>query len=156
MVKQGKYVYDWPRPMLTVDTVLFGFVDGKTKVLLVKRSKEPFKGKWALPGGFVEMDEQLRDSAARELAEETGVTGIELKQMHTFGKPGRDPRGRNITVAFMGVAEKDLPDINAGDDAQEVRWFDIDALGDLAFDHNEIVKMAVRKLTAKQHKAQSG
>jgi 8-oxo-dGTP diphosphatase len=142
MAKKGKYIYDWPRPMVTIDAVVFAFLEGKAKLLLVKRKKEPYKGKWALPGGFVGIDEELEDAVARELAEETGLSNVALEQMHTFGKCGRDPRGRQITVAFTGVAEKGLDGIRAGDDAAEVSWFDIEELPeDMAFDHNEIASL---------------
>ncbi len=90
MAKKGKYTYDWPRPMVTVDAVVFAFFEGKAKLLLVNRKKEPYKGKWALPGGFVGIDEELEDAVARELAEETGLAGVKLEQMHTFGRCGRD------------------------------------------------------------------
>lgn len=147
MAKNGKYIYDWPRPMVTVDAVVFGVFKNKAKLLLIRRKEEPFKGKWALPGGFVGIDEELEDAAARELAEETGLTNIKLEQMHTFGNVGRDPRGRQITVAFMGIATKGWTKIKAGDDAAEARWFDIEKLPkDMAFDHNEIVKSGIEKL----------
>lgn len=128
--------------MVTVDAVVFAFFDGKAKLLLVNRKNEPYKGKWALPGGFVGIDEELEDAVARELAEETGLAGVRLEQMHTFGRCGRDPRGRQITVAFMGIAEKGLETIRVGDDAAQVGWFDIEELPeDMAFDHNEIAKL---------------
>jgi len=147
MAKKGKYIYDWPRPMVTVDAVVFGFFENKAKLLLINRKKEPFKGKWALPGGFVGTDEELEDAAARELAEEAGLANIKFEQMHTFGNVGRDPRGRQITVAFMGIATKGRPKIKAGDDAAEARWFDIEKLPkDMGFDHNEIVKFAIEKI----------
>lgn len=147
MAKKGKYIYDWPRPMVTVDAVVFGFFRNRAKLLLINREREPFKGKWALPGGYVEIDEELEDAAARELAEETGLVNIRLEQMHTFGRCGRDPRGRQITIAFMGIATKGQTKIKAGDDAREARWFDIEKLPkDLAFDHNEVVRFAVDKL----------
>src|SRR4030042_7057845 len=104
MAKKGKYVYDWPRPMVAADAAVFGFFAGKAKLLLVNRKRNPFKGKWCLPGGFVNLDEELGDASARELAEETGLTGVKLKQLHAFGKVGRDPRGRVITVTFTGIA----------------------------------------------------
>jgi len=145
--KKGKYIYDWPRPMVSVDAAVFGFFGNKVKLLLINRGKEPFKGKWAVPGGFVGMDEELEDAAARELAEETGLVDVPLEQMHTFGKCGRDPRGRQITIAFMGIATKNLTKLKAGDDAAKAQWFDIEKLPkDLAFDHNEIVKFAIEKL----------
>ena len=97
--KKGKYIYDWPRPMVSVDAAVFGFFGNKVKLLLINRGKEPFKGKWAVPGGFVGMDEELEDAAARELAEETGLVDVPLEQMHTFGKCGRGAvvRYRKIT-----------------------------------------------------------
>ena len=147
MAKKGKYIYDWPRPMVTVDAVVFGFFENKAKLLLIKRKKEPFKGKWALPGGFIEIDEELEDAVVRELAEETGLADIKLEQMHTFGTVGRDPRGRQITIVFMGIATKGQTRIKAGDDAAKAQWFDIEELPkDMAFDHNEIAKFAIEKL----------
>jgi 8-oxo-dGTP diphosphatase len=145
MAKRGKYVYAWPRPMVAADAVVFGFFADKTKILLVNRKNEPFKGKWCIPGGFIELDEELEDASARELAEETGLTGIKLEQLHAFGKVGRDPRGRVITVTFMGVAGGGQKRIKAGDDAAKARWFDIDNLPKLAFDHNEVLKLAIEK-----------
>jgi len=145
MATKGKYVYDWPRPMVSVDIVVFAKTDDHTKVLLIKRGKEPYKDKWAFPGGFLEMDEELKSAALRELKEETGLGGVELKQMHTFGKIGRDPRGRQVTVAFIGVIDEDT-EVKGGDDASEAKWFDIDDLGDMAFDHNQMAKMAISKL----------
>jgi 8-oxo-dGTP diphosphatase len=151
MAKKGKYIYDWPRPMVTVDAVVFGFFRDKAKLLLVKRMNEPFKGKWAVPGGFVGMDEDLQDAAARELAEETGLVDVSLEQMHTFGTVGRDPRGRQITIAFMGIVKKGLNQIKAGDDAADARWFDIEKLPeDMAFDHNEVAKFAINRLKTKR------
>ena len=151
MATKGKYVYSWPRPMVTVDAVVFGFFKKKVKLLLINRKKEPFQGKWALPGGFVGIDEELEDAAARELAEETGLANIKLEQIHTFGNVGRDPRGRQITVAFMGIATKGRPKIKAGDDAAEARWFDIEKLPkDMAFDHNEVARFGIRRLKRKK------
>jgi 8-oxo-dGTP diphosphatase len=145
--QKGKYVYEWPRPMVTVDSVVFAILRGRPKVLLINRGNEPFKGQWALPGGFVGMDEELEDAAARELAEETGLTDVTLEQMYTFGKCGRDPRGRQISVAFIGIATEGTDKIRGGDDAQEAKWFDIEELpGDLAFDHNEIIRLGVKNL----------
>jgi 8-oxo-dGTP diphosphatase len=146
MAKKGRYVYEWPRPMVTVDAVVFLKGRPKPKVLMIKRKKEPFKGKWAFPGGFVEMDEELADAAARELEEETGVVGAGLEQMHTFGTCGRDPRGRQISIAFVGKVGPDNATLKAGDDAAEAEWFDIDRLPKLAFDHNEMAKMAIEKM----------
>jgi len=147
MNTKGKYVYDWPRPMVTVDAVVFTKTEDKTKVLLINRGKEPFKGKWALPGGFIDMDEELEDAVVRELEEETGLVGVQLEQMHTFGTIGRDPRGRQISIAFVGIATKGQDKTKAGDDAAQAQWFDIEELPkDMAFDHNDVVGFAVEKL----------
>jgi 8-oxo-dGTP diphosphatase len=147
MAKKGKYVYEWPRPMVTVDAVVFAFFPSGPRLLLVKRKNEPFKGRWAIPGGFIEMDEELEDAVARELAEETGLTGVSLEQMRTYGSLGRDPRGRLITVVFMGVVDRKRAKAEAGDDAAEAEWFDIERLPDpMAFDHDEIARFAIRRL----------
>jgi 8-oxo-dGTP diphosphatase len=149
MAVKGTYIYDWPRPMVTVDAVVFRRFEGKTQLLLIKRGNEPFVGKWAFPGGFVDMDEELEDAVLRELKEETGLTGVALEQMHTFGKVGRDPRGRQITIAFMGIADSLHSQVKGGDDAAEARWFDIDNLlgrMDLAFDHDNVAKIAIKRL----------
>ena len=141
MAEKGKYVYEWPRPMVTVDAAVFSTAGSKPQVLLIKRGREPNKGLWAFPGGFLEIDEELIDGAVRELREETGLTGIELKQMHTFGTIGRDPRGRLVTIVYTGVI-KQTREISAGDDAEEAKWFDIDELPEMAFDHEIVAKMA--------------
>jgi 8-oxo-dGTP diphosphatase len=147
MNKRGKYIYDWPRPMVTVDAAVFAFFGKKAKLLLINRGNEPFKGQWALPGGFIEIDEELEDAAARELQEETGLSNVPLEQMHTFGKCGRDPRGRQITIVFMGVLEKRPLKIKGGDDAAKARWFDIEKLPkNMAFDHDEVAKFAIARL----------
>ncbi len=148
MAEKGKFVYDWPRPMVTVDAAVFTFSGDKAKVLLINRGNEPFKGKWALPGGFVDMDEELEDAIVRELAEETGLTGVRLEQMRTFGTVGRDPRGRMITIVFMGIATEGQDTIRAGDDAAQAQWFDIEKVpDDMAFDHVDVVRFAIEKLT---------
>ena len=151
MAEQGRYVYQWQRPMVTTDALVFGLTEGEAaKVLLVRRGQEPFKGFWAVPGGFVEMDEDLPAAAARELQEETAITGIDLRQLATFGKPGRDPRGRQITVVFWGKCR--LTDFEsqtkAGDDAAEAKWFDIESLDELklAFDHKEVIELGIKSL----------
>ena len=147
MGEKGKYVYDWPRPMVTADSIVFGLFENKVKLLLIRRKKEPFKGKWALPGGFVGIDEELEDGAARELAEETGLGNVKLEQMRTFGNVGRDPRGRVISIVYMGITTTGETEIKGGDDAAEARWFDMEKLPkDLAFDHNEIIKLGIEKL----------
>jgi 8-oxo-dGTP diphosphatase len=151
MARKGKYVYDWPRPMVTVDAAVFTFSGNTAKLLLINRGREPFKGKWALPGGFIDIDEELEDAVARELQEETGLEGVTLNQMHTFGKCGRDPRGRQITIVFMGIATKGHNKIRAGDDAAKAKWFDIEKLPDnMAFDHDKVIKIAIAKLKRKR------
>jgi 8-oxo-dGTP diphosphatase len=150
MNKQGQYVYDWPRPMVTVDAVIFAVTPDTTKLLLIKRGHEPFKGQWAIPGGFIGMDEELEDAVARELQEETGLSGVPLEQMHTFGTCGRDPRGRQITVVYMGIIKEGLDRIKAGDDAVLAQWFDINTMPpNMAFDHNLVAKLAIERLKSK-------
>jgi 8-oxo-dGTP diphosphatase len=140
--------------MVTVDAAVFFFCSDRlrrtVKLLLINRGSEPYKGMWALPGGFVDMDEELEDAAVRELAEETGIRNVRLEQMHTFGRCGRDPRGRQISIVFVGVVPGRTvrpPRPKAGDDAAKARWFDLERLPpNLAFDHSEVVDMAVGKL----------
>ena len=147
MAEKGKYVYDWPRPMVTVDAIVF-WIDLETpKVLLIKRNNDPFKGQWAIPGGFIELDEELDHAVARELQEETGLKNVPLTQMHTFGTIGRDPRGRQITITYLGtVTGRNIP-IKGGDDASEAKWFPITTLPtNLAFDHADVLKMAIQRL----------
>lgn len=147
MAEKGRYVYDWPRPMVTVDAMVFSRKDGEHEILLIQRGKEPFKGGWALPGGFVEMDEDLPDAAHRELKEETGVENVNLKQLHTFGKPGRDPRGRNISIVYAGIIRRDKQKIKGGDDADKAKWFNINNLPDkLAFDHDKVIGYGISEL----------
>jgi len=147
MNEKGKYIYEWPRPMVTVDAAVFRYSAGKPELLLIKRKNEPYKGKWAFPGGFVDMDEELEDAVVRELAEETGLTDVPLEQMHAFGTIGRDPRGRQITIVFMGITDEQQTGVKAGDDAAEAKWFDIENLPDnLAFDHDNVAKFAIKKL----------
>lgn len=136
--------------MVTVDAAVFTFIKGRGHLLLIKRANEPFKDKWALPGGFVDMDEELADAVKRELREETGLVGIKLEQMRAFGHIGRDPRGRNISVVFFGIAEAGQTRIRAGDDAKEAKWFDINKLPSMGFDHDEVVRIAIRKLKRKR------
>jgi 8-oxo-dGTP diphosphatase len=147
MAKKGKYVYEWPRPMVAADAAVFGFFEGKVKLLLVNRKNEPFKGKWALPGGFVDIDEEVEDAVARDLEEETGLVGVPLEQIYTFSKCGRDPRGRVFTVTFMGSVTGGRREVKAGDDAAKACWFDIEKLPEnMAFDHDEVTMFAIRKL----------
>ena len=140
------YQYKYPRPMVCTDVALFErHSDGETHILLIQRGNAPFAGHWALPGGFVEMDEDLHVAARRELAEETGIEIGDLIQVGAFGDPLRDPRGRNISVAFAAVASAPLSP-RAGDDAAAATLFSLGALPDLAFDHEMIINSAVDAL----------
>lgn len=144
------YTYEYPRPALTVDCVIFGLDDGsKLKVLLIQRKNEPFKGCWALPGGFVDMEENLEQSALRELEEETGVKDVFIEQLYTFGEPGRDPRGRTVSVAYYALVNLAEHPVQPSSDAQEAKWFEVDHLPSLAFDHDHILQMAINRLRAK-------
>jgi 8-oxo-dGTP diphosphatase len=141
---EGSYCYDYPRPAVTVDIVLF---DADGHILLIQRKSEPFEGCWALPGGFLDKDEALEDAAARELAEETGVRGVLLRQVAAFGMPGRDPRGHTVSIAFCAQLDE-RPPVQAGDDATKADWFPAAALPAMAFDHAEIVAAAVAAVEA--------
>jgi 8-oxo-dGTP diphosphatase len=133
---------------ITVDVVIFTVQDGELRVLLVRRGVEPFAGQWAIPGGFVLEQESLDAAARRELEEETGVRDVYLEQLYTFGNPGRDPRGRVVTVAYFALIAADR-DIRGGSDATEARWFPTNALPGLAFDHAEILGYALERLRNK-------
>jgi len=140
----------YPKPSVTVDVVLFTFTGGSLRVLLIRRNGDPFKGRWALPGGFVQENERLEDAAARELFEETGLKDIYLEQLYTFGDPGRDPRGWTISVAYFAIVSEDMTgEVHAGDDAGDAGWFDVYHLPPLAFDHDRIVRYALQRLRYK-------
>jgi len=140
------YQYEYPHPAVTTDTVVFTIRDARLHVLLIQRGKEPAKGRWAFPGGFIDIDEDLDSAAHRELAEETGVSGIELQQFYTFGTPDRDPRERIITVAYMGLVPEQDVHLQAGDDAAAVAWYPVDEVPPLASDHDDILATALRVL----------
>lgn len=140
-------LYD--RPSVSVDVVIFSLVAEDLQVLLVKRKYPPYAGMWAIPGGFVHMDEALEDAAARELAEETGVTDVYMEQLYTFGAPNRDPRTRVITVAYFALVPYDEVHPRPGDDATETAWFSVFDLPELAFDHREILEYALTRLRYK-------
>lgn len=140
------YTYDYPRPALTVDNLIFSFEDKQLRILLIQRARPPFKGEWALPGGFVEINESLEDAARRELREETGVTKAFIKQLQTFGNVDRDPRGRVISVAYYALVKPDVVDVKAATDANAVAWFSVYELPELAFDHVEMIEFALNRL----------
>ncbi len=144
------HTYEYPRPAVTVDVVVFGY-DGSAplKLLLIQRGGEPFRGQWALPGGFVDMEEDLETAALRELAEETGVTDLFVEQLFTYGAPGRDPRGRVISVAYFALVNlQDHPAV-AASDADRAEWYPLDELPELAFDHATIIEQAEARLVGK-------
>ena len=139
------YCYDHPRPALTVDILLFHRYGNRVEVLLIKRAREPFKGLWAFPGGFVDKDESLEDAAARELLEETGVSGIHLDQIGAFGDPGRDPRGHTVSVAFAATLDHRIQ-ASAADDAADAAWHSALRPPKLAFDHKKILSVALKRM----------
>jgi 8-oxo-dGTP diphosphatase len=143
------FTYEHPRPALTVDCVIFGFDDADLKVLLIQRDLSPFKGKWALPGGFVHVDETLEAAARRELVEETGLKDVFLEQLYTFGEVKRDPRERVVSVAYFSLVALHDHVPRAATDAQNALWFGLSDLPTLAFDHDAIVAAAVGRLRAK-------
>ena len=143
------YTYDHPHPAVTVDIVIFTIEDNDLKLLLIQRDQAPFAGLWALPGGFVEMDESLRRAAWRELKEETGVNAAFLEQLGALGHPDRDPRERVITVAYYALIPLDRLEIQAASDARDARLFSIKAMPELAFDHAKIVRRAQQRLKNK-------
>jgi 8-oxo-dGTP diphosphatase len=147
-------VSEFDRPSVTVDLVMFTVMEGALKVLMIRRGQQPFSGCWALPGGFVRMDETLEEAAARELAEETGVDseGVYLEQLYTFGDPGRDPRTRVITVAYFALVDssKIKPHITGQEGISDVQWFTVHELPkETAFDHGRILEYALKRLRNK-------
>ncbi len=142
------YCYEYPRPMVTVDLVVFALDDASLRVLLIRRGRDPFAGKWAIPGGFLDMDETAEDGARRELLEETGLklTGP-VAPIGFFDRPGRDPRGRTITLAHGAVVRSADHKIRGGDDAAEAAWITTGDPIELAFDHGEILERAIGWLT---------
>ncbi|MDP2722954.1 MAG: NUDIX hydrolase [Bacteroidales bacterium] len=133
------YEYAYPRPALTVDALILCKATTETQILLIQRKHPPFENLWALPGGFIEMDETLEQAVVRELQEETGLVCENLQQFKSYSAVDRDPRGRTISVVFWEVL-MEIPEITAGDDAEKAQWFPVDRLPELAFDHAEIVE----------------
>jgi 8-oxo-dGTP diphosphatase len=147
--KEQRYCYEYPRPAVTVDLVVITR-ERRPLVLLIRRGHEPFAGMWAIPGGFVDKDESLEAAAKRELKEEAGVTVRDLEQLGAFGDPGRDPRGRTISVVYLARVDAKKLKPQAGDDAAEVAWHPLEKLPPLAFDHAEILALAWKRLKRKK------
>ena len=143
------HTYEYPRPALTVDVVVFALDREELHVMLIERDLEPFEGSWALPGGFVREEETLEDAARRELQEETGLQGIYLEQFHTYGELKRDPRERIVTVAYYALVNFDGHSVGASTDARTAAWFALSDLPELAFDHETILNDAYERLREK-------
>jgi ADP-ribose pyrophosphatase YjhB (NUDIX family) len=141
--------YQYPRAALTVDCVVFGFDEGELKLLLIERGVEPFKGRWALPGGFVRVNETLDEAARRELVEEAGLKNVFLEQLYTFGEVERDPRERVVSVAYYALVKLSDHRAKAATDAANAQWFPVSKLPKLAFDHAEILRAALARLQGK-------
>ena len=141
---EKKYCYEYPRPALTTDCVIFGFDGHQLKVLLIKRGIAPFKDHWAFPGGFLRMDETLEEGALRELNEETGLKAARIEQLKAFSAVDRDERGRVITVAFYALVK--TTEVVGGDDAAEAKWWSLSEIPMLAFDHSQILREAEKRL----------
>lgn len=149
-MEKRKYTYDYPRPAVTTDCVIFGKDNNDLKVLLIERGNEPYKGSWAFPGGFLNMDETAEEGALRELKEETGLNIQSVSQIGAFSGVDRDPRGRVITIAFYTIT--DIAPVTGSDDAAKAQWFSLNALPPLAFDHKAILDEALLKLQAENKK----
>ncbi len=143
------YTYEYARPAVTVDCVVFGLDDEGLKVLLIQRGIAPFEGYWALPGGFVQMEESLTDAAKRELEEETGVSRVYLEQLYTFGDLKRDPRGRVISVAYYALVRLSDHRVRSATDARDAGWFSVWDVPDMAFDHHDVFETAFDRLRSK-------
>ena len=138
------FTYDYPRPAVTADSVVFCNGSDGLSVLLIERANEPFKGCWAFPGGFMDMEENAEDCAKRELKEETGLEIRTMRQLGAFTDVDRDPRGRTVSIAYYAVIEKS--EVVGADDASQARWFPIDLIPSLAFDHDKILQMALEEI----------
>jgi len=145
------YTYHYPRPALTVDCAIFCKSKNQTFVLLIQRANDPFKEMWAFPGGFVDMDEDIDTAAYRELKEETAFEGVQLEQFKTYGAIDRDPRGRTVSVVYLGSMETEsLPIVKGEDDALKAQWINLNELPALAFDHEQIMKELLTHLGINQ------
>ena len=148
-MEENKYCYKYPHPAVTTDCVIFGFNGERLQVLLIERGIEPYKGKWALPGGFLKMDESAEECARRELKEETGLEGAYMEQFHTFSSPERDPRARVVTIGYFALIRQQ--EVKGGDDAAAAKWFPLDETPALAFDHDFILRKATQRLREQLH-----
>lgn len=149
MAIQGQYIYEYPRPAVTTDCAIFGFDGEDLKILLIERGIEPFKNRWALPGGFIELDEDADNCAHRKLVQETGLENIFIEQLYTFSGVDRDPRYRVISIAYYALVKLSDYKAQAGIDTENVQWYSITELPDLAFDHHQILQMAIERLKSK-------
>lgn len=149
--KEQQFCYKYPHPAVTTDCVIFGFDGVGLNVLLIERGIEPYKGKWAFPGGFLNMTETAEQGALRELREETNVTDVFVEQLQAFTDVERDPRERVITIAFYALVRPSDYEVLGGDDAKQARWFPIDDVPPLAFDHDRILRCALKRLKQKIH-----
>ncbi|MES9992943.1 MAG: NUDIX domain-containing protein [Candidatus Thiodiazotropha sp.] len=149
MTARQKNCYDYPHPAVTTDVVLFAIRQQTLSVLLIQRANKPYQGMWALPGGFLDIDEDLESCARRELMEETGIEGVYLEQLYTFGNPQRDPRERVISVTYFALSQSDDLSPKAASDAALATWFPIHELPQLAFDHSGIIELACKRLVSK-------
>ena len=143
------YTYEYPRAALTVDCIVFGLDEQELKVMLIQRALPPFEGKWALPGGFVRLEETLDEAARRELEEETGLRKIFMEQLYTFSQLDRDPRERIISVAYYALVNLGDHQVHAATDARDAAWFGVHDVPSLAFDHAEILRLALERLRGK-------
>lgn len=145
-MEKEESIHKFDKPSVTVDIVIFTIKDNDLKVLFVKRKIAPFKNSWAIPGGFVRINESLEEAAKRELQEETGVRNVYLEQLYTFGDPKRDPRGRVITIAYMALVNSDSIKLKATTDVSDAQWFSIKKIPQLAFDHKKILDYSLKRL----------
>ena len=150
---ENQYCYKYPRPALTTDQVIFGFGEGELRVLLIRRGNEPFKGKWALPGGFMDMDEDAETCARRELEEETGLKVVNFEQLYAFSDVDRDPRYRVVSIAYYALVRWEDCKVKAGDDADRAQWFPLSGIPPLAFDHRRILQMAAHGIVRRRTRA---
>ncbi|EMY76899.1 NUDIX domain protein [Leptospira weilii serovar Ranarum str. ICFT] len=149
MKKNDTHSYEFARPSITVDCVVFGIDEDKLKILIIQRALDPFRGHWALPGGFVRIEETIDEAASRELKEETGLKNIFLEQLYTFGQVDRDPRERVISVAYYALVNLQNHSVQAATDAENAGWHNVQELPKLAFDHEKIVDVALTRLKGK-------